>query len=322
MSRPLRIEFEGAWYHVMNRGKAQQRTFPGDSAYTAFLDTLAEASHRFRLAIHAYCLMPNHYHLLVQTPLGNLSRCMRHVDGLYTQRHNRLKRTDGPLFRGRYQAILVDADAYLLSVSRYIHRNPVDARRPLVHQLEDWPWSSYPAYINAVHAPGWLHRNSTYQALGPRTRYRAYQRFVEAGTEPDLTKFYANRRAAPVLGNESFRRRAVAKGSEDPEIPDHDRQSYRQPSEVIEIVASVFGVNRRLLTTRRGSGDSGTRIARQLAMQLCRDHTGLTLQEIGQIFGGIHYSAVTQNIRRLRHALESDSRYRRLSKTVMSRLDP
>lgn len=161
MSRPLRIEYEGAWYHLMNRGRNRQEIFPDDHAYQVFLDTVAEAVDRYRLEVHAYCLMPNHYYLLVCTPLGNLSRIMRHVDGLYTQRYDRKEGTDGPLLRGRYKAILVDADTYLLSVSRYIHRNPVDGSRPLVDRLEDWPWSSYPAFINAARPPTWLVTGST-----------------------------------------------------------------------------------------------------------------------------------------------------------------
>jgi len=105
MSRPLRIEYEDAIYHVMNRGRLRQKIYPGDEYYSAFLQCLS---------ILSYCLMGNHYHLLVKTPRGNISRAMRHINGLYTQRYNRLKHTDGVLFRGRYKAILIDASSYLL----------------------------------------------------------------------------------------------------------------------------------------------------------------------------------------------------------------
>ena len=135
MPRPLRIEYENAYYHVMNRGRGRQQIFHDEDYYRTFLDTVAEANKRFGAVVHAYCLLGNHYHLLIQTPEGNLDRIMRHINGVYTQRYNRLKRTDGPLFRGRYKAILVDADAYLLQLSRYIHRNPVEMKRPLVERL-------------------------------------------------------------------------------------------------------------------------------------------------------------------------------------------
>ena len=138
MPRLLRIEYENAFYHVMNRGRARETIFHNEAYYKAFLITLDEASKRFDCVIHAYCLMGNHYHLLLQTPKANLSRIMRHINGVYTQRHNRLKLVDGPLFRGRFKAILVDADSYLLQLSRYIHRNPIEMKKPLVEDLSQY----------------------------------------------------------------------------------------------------------------------------------------------------------------------------------------
>jgi len=124
---------------------------PGN--YLTFLDCLAQAHTRFGIEVQAYCLMGNHYHLLIKTPRGNLGRAMRHINGVYTQHHNQLKKTDVPLFRGRYKAINIDAASYLTQVSRYIHRNPVDMKKPLVEVLLDHPWSSYPAYLNKMACP-------------------------------------------------------------------------------------------------------------------------------------------------------------------------
>jgi len=109
MPRPQRIEYPDAYYHVMNRGRGRQAIFHNEAYYQTFLETIKEASSRFGMEVHAYCLMGNHYHLLIKTPLGNLSRCMRHVNGVYTQRYNRLKNTDGSLFRGRFKAVLVES---------------------------------------------------------------------------------------------------------------------------------------------------------------------------------------------------------------------
>ena len=111
MARPLRIEYEDAFYHVMNRGRGRQWKFPNPDFCSDFLTGIDESHKRFGIEIHAYCLMGNHYHLLVMTPRGNLSRAMRHIDGVYTQRHSRRKKTDGSLFRGRYKAIVVDASS-------------------------------------------------------------------------------------------------------------------------------------------------------------------------------------------------------------------
>src|SRR6266540_3724406 len=113
MSRPLQIQFPEAVYHVMNRGAARQPTFTDEGDYQAFLDTLAEAHRLWGIEVFAYSLIGTHYHLCLRTPKGNLSRVMRHVDGIYTQRFNRRHRRDGTLFRGRYKAILIDADEYL-----------------------------------------------------------------------------------------------------------------------------------------------------------------------------------------------------------------
>ncbi len=106
MSRPLRIEFPGAWYHVMNRGRRSEIIFFDKEDYSRFLDLLIEISEIWNANVAAYCLMPNHYHILLQTPDGNISRCMRHLNGLYTQQYNRMHGFDGQLFRGRYKSIL------------------------------------------------------------------------------------------------------------------------------------------------------------------------------------------------------------------------
>jgi len=128
MSRPLRIEYKDAWYHVMNRGRRAEAIFTSKDDYTRFIDLLKEPAELWNVRVGAYCLMENHYHLLVQTPDANISRCMRHINGIYTQHHTRVQPTDGALFRGRDTAILVDADASLLQLTNFIHRNPVEVR--------------------------------------------------------------------------------------------------------------------------------------------------------------------------------------------------
>ncbi len=126
MSRPLRIEYPDAWYHVMNRGRRGESIFRKKEDYLTFITLLQEAGDMWNLRVWAYSLMPNHYHLLIQTPNANLSRCMRHINGVYTQRFNRSHHLDGQLFRGRYKAIFVEGDSYLLELLRYIHRNPLE----------------------------------------------------------------------------------------------------------------------------------------------------------------------------------------------------
>ena len=136
MARPIRIEYPGAFYHVISRGNERRAVFRGDNDYELFLNTLGEASDRFDVLIHAYCLMPNHLHLLIQTKDSNLSQFMKRLLGVYTIRFNRRHKRYGHLFQGRYKAYLLDQDSYFLELSRYIHLNPVKANIVRYQDLE------------------------------------------------------------------------------------------------------------------------------------------------------------------------------------------
>ena len=140
MARPLRLEFAGALYHITSRGDRQEAIYLDDPDRECFLALLRDVRERYNWLIHAYCLMDNHYHLLVETPDGNLSKGMRHLNGVYTQSSNARHGRVGHVFQGRYNAILVQKEAYLLELARYIVLNPVRAR--MVRTALDWPWSS------------------------------------------------------------------------------------------------------------------------------------------------------------------------------------
>src|SRR5574337_356048 len=154
MARPLRIEFPGALYHVTARGNARQDIFLDDEDRRRFLGVLTHVVSRFHLRMHAYCLMDNHFHLVVETPKGNLSNAMRQLNGVYTQAFNRRYGQVGHVLQGRFKAILVDRDSYLLEVCRYVELNPV--RAGLIEQVEAWAWSSYAAHVGLAAAPPWL----------------------------------------------------------------------------------------------------------------------------------------------------------------------
>ncbi|MEY4561643.1 MAG: hypothetical protein RLZZ618_920 [Pseudomonadota bacterium] len=154
MTRPLRIEFPGAIYHVTSRGDRREPIFEDDDDRRVLLGVLHEALERFDASMLAYCLMGNHYHFVLQTRRPNLSRVMRHINGVYTQLFNARHGKVGHLFQGRFKAILVDRDAYLLEVCRYVELNPVRAR--MVRTPGEWPWSSYRAHLGQVVGPPWL----------------------------------------------------------------------------------------------------------------------------------------------------------------------
>ncbi len=150
MARPLRLEFAHALYHVTSRGDRREDIYHDDADRQAWLSVLAQVCKRFNWTVHAYCLMCNHYHLLVETPDANLSAGMRQLNGVYTQLTNRAHRRVGHVFQGRFKAIVVDKDNYLLELARYVVLNPV--RAGMVEDPGQWPWSSYGAML----APGWL----------------------------------------------------------------------------------------------------------------------------------------------------------------------
>ncbi|MDP2269071.1 MAG: transposase, partial [Deltaproteobacteria bacterium] len=166
MARPLRIEYPGAFYHITARGNEQKDIFRDDKDRERFLGYLETAVGRYKAVIHVYCLMSNHYHLLLSTPEGNLSQIMRHINGGYTTWFNKRHNRYGHLFQGRYKAILVDADPYAGELSRYIHLNPV--RAGMVRQPEQYQWASYTAYSGRAKIPRWLTTDWLLQYFGQK----------------------------------------------------------------------------------------------------------------------------------------------------------
>jgi len=268
MSRPLRIVYEGAWYHVMNRGASRRTIFHSDTYRQLFLALLGEITQTFGVEVHAYCLMDNHYHLLLHTPHANLSAAMRHLQGLYTQRHNRMEQTDGPFFRGWFKAILVDADHYLAHLSRYIHLNPVTAK--ITETVQAYPWSSYPAYLRQMPAPAWLYQDTVLGQFGRRNPRQRYQAFVEAGLDADIIAFYAKQHLEPILGTREFCHQIARLRHDeapDPEVPEAQRIRLRPPlNEIVRETARHFGVEEDALL-RHGKGRGN--LPRAVAMALC-----------------------------------------------------
>src|SRR5256885_8146083 len=175
MARPLRIEYPGAYYHVSTRGNERKAIFRDDRDRERLLELLAGAVEHFHLRLQGYVLMSNHYHLLVETPRGGLSGALRYLNGVYTQAFNRRHRRVGHLFQGRYKAILVDKDAYLLELSRYIHLNPwrlIKSQNPFKYR-----WSSLNAYVGGVAVPKWLAVDEVLSQFGNRGK-SSYRQFI------------------------------------------------------------------------------------------------------------------------------------------------
>ena len=164
MARPLRIELAGGLYHLTSCGDRREDIYLDDGDRFLWLDILGQTCRRFNWVCHAWCQMTNHYHLIMETVEGNLSEGMRHLNGVYTQAGNRKHRRVGHVFQGRYKAILVDKDSYLLELSRYVVLNPVRAR--MVRDAGDWPWSSYLSMTGQADSPEWLQTDAILAQFG------------------------------------------------------------------------------------------------------------------------------------------------------------
>ena len=268
-----------------------------------FLRLLGEVSNIYGIEVHAFCLMGNHYHLLLRTPAAGLGRAMRHLDGVYTQRFNRAVQTDGPLFRGRYRSVLVHEESHLCCVSRYIHLNPVEGK--LVSRPEEFGASSYRAYVGLDDVPWWLHAVETLRRFEPGDASRNYRRFVESGIDDETRTFYSERRRRPVLGSAAFRERmekhvmAAGFGS-DPERPDSQRLTERPALEAIAAaVCRAFEVSRADLrpASQRRKGSSA---ARGAVVHLGRDVGGQSLEAIANWMGYRSYAGASKAMSRLR----------------------
>lgn len=275
MARPLRLEFPGALYHVTSRGDGREDIYRAPGDRRLFLDVLGGVWRRYHWTIHAYCLMSNHYHLVVETPQPNLAKGMRELNGVYTQRFNRLYQRVGHVFQGRYKAILVQKEAYFLELARYVVLNPV--RAGMVDSVEAYPWSSYRAMIGEVVAPEWLERRATLAAFADTESEAVahYRRFVaEGANQPSL---WEQLKQQVFLGSEAFvdsLRRQIPPGLDLRDVP----QAKPRP------------VARSLPEYAHTHADRNEAIAAAYASG------AYTLRQIGDYFG-LHESRINRLVR-------------------------
>ena len=314
MARPLRIEYPNAFYHVMNRGAGRQAIYLIDDDYKIFLEAVKESAKFFDIRIICYCLMPNHYHLLIQTPKANLSRAMRHLNGVYTQRFNRLHKKDGPLFRGRYKAILIQEDEYLTHLIRYIHLNPVQAN--LTQDLSQYPWTSHKDYLKGKDQAPWLHVRLGL-AFFSKTLKRAlqdYRQFMKEGVDRNTLAFYKNKKRGSILGDPDFldhikEKYILTDRKLSTEIPEQRRMAGAAVTErILKEVSRVFQQPKEtLLCSKRGERNA----ARLTALSLARELSGLRLTELAEAFQIRSYRTVATACYRFKRLLREDLDIRR-----------
>ena len=295
MARPLRIEFSGAFYHVMSRGNEKKAIYKSRRDRTKFLGYLESASTRYGAVIHSYCLMHNHYHLLMETPDGNLSQIMRHINGAYTSYFNTKHGRVGHLFQGRYRAILVDADAYCLTLSRYIHMNPVNeclSQNPI-----EYEWSSYRSYLSEKSPLPWLQTRFLLSLVGDGVGVReTYQKYVEQGDDMHLDLYAKISTSTAILGRQEFVE-DIVEGHLSGLLISRDLPASRELRNRPEIQKIVDTVAKLL--------NEDHRLTRKMCIYICHHFSGCSLKEIGNYFG-VGESAISESSNRFALTLYQD----------------
>ena len=265
MARPLRITYPGAFYHITSRGNERKVVFKSKRDRERFLEYLGSATKRYDARIHAYCMMDTHYHLLLETPSGNLPQIMRHINGAYTIYFNVKRSRAGHLFQGRYKAILVDIDEYAKELSRYIHLNPVRAKS--VQTPEEYDWSSYQFYIGMQKPAKWLYRDFILGYFGKRVSaaQKGYQKFVNALVHQEYKSPLDQVVSSTLLGGADFiafiKHNFLSAKKPDNELPAlKELVDKISMQEIFEIVESVFTDERAL--------------SRNVKMYFCQRYTG------------------------------------------------
>jgi putative transposase len=304
MPRPKRIHYEGAVYHVTSRGNERRKIVMDDADRWQFLRVLADVIKDKEVVCHAWVLMDNHYHLLLETPAGNLSTAMWHLNGIYTQRFNKKHHRTGHLFQGRFKAIVVEKESYLKELCRYVVLNPVRAR--MVKGPGDWKWSSYRATAGMEKAEPWLETGWILGQFGKTQKQgqKAYRAFVADGIgqkESPWEELYSR----IYLGGEEFLDKVHERGQQHKnlDVPKYQKEVVRQdPDKVLKSVGKVYGVK---------AGDilkSGKRRveARDAAIYLLRKESKLSLKDIGSRMG-VGFSAVGNQWSRVKGRMEMDA---------------
>ncbi len=325
MARALRLQFEDALYHLCARGNRREAIFIRAKDYRRLEELLAESLTRYQVELHAYVLLPNHFHLLARTRRANLSRWMHWLITAYSVWFNRRQCSSGHVFEGRYKGFVVEEGDYLLELSRYLHLNPVrgrvlgrgdsSARRA---RLRCYRWSSYRGYAGLAKQKAFVAEELVLGEFAGRSLLRqedrvGYRRFVEEGLLREIENPFEQVRWQTVLGKESFARRLRDK------LKSHQRHRREvtgvrhalraiEPRELVRRVADYYAIEPNKLLRERTHGSQ----PRNLAIWLLRQRSGLTLREIGLLFGGIDYGAASQRVRRLEQRAAKDRRLKKL----------
>lgn len=317
MARQLRIEYPGALYHILSRGNERGAIFRDDKDHTIFLETLRESAEITGVIILAYVLMKNHYHLIVETPNGNLSQFMKHFNLTYTVRFNRRHQRVGHLFQGRYKSLVIEEDPYPPTLSRYIHLNPIRTKswqeketEEKIKYLSAYRWSTLPAYLNAKSKMVWLNYSKILSYFGKgNIGHKKYSKYILEGIGKEISNPFEEIKHQIVLGTERFVeniRTRFLTNNKVRELPSLRQLKGLSLDQVISEICEHFGVTKHEIISKNKANMK----IKKIAMEMCYRYTNLSQEEIGLRFGNIDYSTVSQNRRRLKLEMEKDRNLR------------
>jgi len=324
MARALRILIPGGYYHVTCRGNERKSIYKDDTDRSAFIEKLQDSVKIYHVEVHAYVLMSNHFHLIVSTPKGNLSEFMRHFNIRYTAGFNRRHRRIGHLYQGRYKAIIIDRDNYLLELSRYVHLNPIRIL-PLRQKntqvqrryLENYPWSSLSGYLDAQRKQSWVAYDAVLGQTGGSRK--AYREFLTEGVQSGYPSPWEELKGQVVLGEKGFVervKRRIKPSNSHRELPALRGLKASEPTTVVREVARYFGLEEKQLMGKR----TGHRDERALAMELLYRHANVHQEEIGRTLGQLNYTSVSRERARLRQKLDQKSSLAHAMRAIETKL--
>ena len=335
MARPLRVVVPGAWYHVMAKGIEGRTIYSGQGYYRRFEELLANLPERFGVRLHTYVLMPNHYHLQIETPRLNLSEAIKWLNLSYVSWFNRKTRRNGPLLQGRFKAVVHDPGETGWTIHQYIHLNPVRVKRfgasradnkgpsaeqmvEMVKEFTEFRWSSYRSYAGHAPAPKWLCTEAVMKWVPGRTQGRKQnqyrERFREMMGTGDLGTTWKESLAGDlVLGGKDFVARVRKMLAGDRNEQKSLREMEKPPVDWERIISAIEKLWEEPWKEVSGRhGDPG----RELAMLIARRYAGMSLREIGKAVGGLKYPAVSEAVRRTSARLETDRALEKKFKTL------
>jgi REP element-mobilizing transposase RayT len=310
MARRPRIEFAGAFYHVICRGNQRQRIFRDDQDRKKYLELLAKLKHAYRFHVHAYVLMENHVHLLLEAGDIPLSRVMQRLNSGYTQYFNWRHKLVGHLFQGRYKAILCDKDSYLVELSRYLHLNPVRAK--MVKDPGDYLWSSYRCYLSGGSKQPWLETSGVLRQFSPTLgeAKKLYRKFVLEGMDEGHKEEYYDLLDGRFLGDRQFAQEVKSQAGDEEKV-----RLKIEPEALLKTACKVLG---KRSTDVVGAGKDRERVgARELVCYVGRSCTELSVKAIAKVLG-VDATCVSRSVARIEERLKVDRRLEGTLKQIIS----